>query len=98
MLAAIDSNASYEELLRLGELMGTAKSNTASQEDVAKSELKVVEAKEVDTLKELGLILANSAEKCRVCLEDYEPDEKVRLMKCKHAFHRYVRLRMADSR
>lgn len=68
--------------------MGTAKSNTATQEDVAKSDLKVVDGREVEVLTELGLVLANAADKCRVCLEDYEPEDKVRLLECKHAFHR----------
>lgn len=49
---------------------------------------------EVDTTEEealsliaRGVVLESTAQRCLICLEDWEDDDDVRVLSCRHAFH-----------
>lgn len=91
LLSGFDSAASYEQLLALAELMGGAhKPPTASQADIAASDLRIIRGDQVMTLTGEGEIHTNTSERCLVCLEDYEREDQVRVLKCRHAYHACV--------
>lgn len=87
-------NADYNDLIRLAELIGNVKRTTATQAEVDQSGLKIVSAQELPELLASDRVLSNTVERCLVCLEDYEdaPDAELRLLECRHAFHRYGRV------
>lgn len=85
-------NARYEDLIRLAEVIGSVKRTTATQEEIDQAELPVVSVQELPALEESGDVLSNTVERCLICLEGYEdaPETPLRLLKCRHAFHKCV--------
>jgi len=79
---------SFEALWELAELLGQVKPPVATQEDIANSGLEVIKMSEIAKYREEGKIASNTIEKCLVCLDDYEETEELRLMSCKHLFHK----------
>lgn len=55
---------SYEDMLRLAELIGNHKPPTVTADDIANSELQVIKAEEVRTYEEQGKIMSLTADKC----------------------------------
>jgi len=79
---------SFEALSELAELLGQVKPPTASKEDIERSGLQVIKATMVSQYEREGKITSNCAERCLICLDDYLPEDDVRLMSCRHAFHK----------
>ena len=81
-------------MLLLSSLLGPAKPLVASSEDVASAGglFQVCEDAEYLTAKSTqgnGRLQIGPAERCLVCLEEYQPQEELRqLNKCSHVFHR----------
>lgn len=79
---------SFEALLELADLLGQVKPSTVSKEDIDNSGLEVIKASLLPQYYKEDRITANCLDQCLVCLEDYQPEEEVRVMKCRHVFHR----------
>jgi hypothetical protein len=89
----------YEDMLLLSALLGPAKPPVASESDVAEApgrftitgnpgSLLAVPTEDTSNAGETSIALA-AAERCLVCLCDFEPGEEARkLIKCEHLFHR----------
>lgn len=103
-----DDVMSYDELLRLAEVLGNVKPPTVTAEEIKKSTLKIVKTAAIPGLLAQGEIRDITAERClgeltrrlnfaltltdlplrfTVCLEDYEEDEDIRILNCRHCFH-----------
>ncbi|THH28025.1 hypothetical protein EUX98_g6165 [Antrodiella citrinella] len=83
-----DSLDSYEALWELADLLGQVKPPVATRDDIEKSGLEIVKASEMKHHEEEGRIASNCMERCLICLDDYEPEQNVRVMTCRHAFHK----------
>ena len=59
-----------EEMALVSELMGPGKPPTASQDDIEKSGLTVIDSSEIPKLGEQGIILENCIERCLVSLSE----------------------------
>ncbi|KAK2465790.1 hypothetical protein APHAL10511_002334 [Amanita phalloides] len=79
---------SFEALSELAELLGQVKPPTATKEEIEKSGLQVFKASRVGEYEREGKISGNCVERCLICLDDYDVEDDVRLMACRHAFHR----------
>ncbi|KAF9468743.1 hypothetical protein BDZ94DRAFT_1294288 [Collybia nuda] len=79
---------SFEALLELAELLGQVKPPTVTKEDIDKSGLEIIKAAQVEQYEQDGKISSNCTERCLICLDDYHPEEDVRVMSCRHAFHK----------
>ncbi|WVQ77628.1 hypothetical protein IAR50_007316 [Cryptococcus sp. DSM 104548] len=78
---------SDEELRLVGEILGPVKAPTVGKGDIEKSGLRVVKGGDMEKEGEQGRVLESCAERCLVCLSDYEPDDNCRILACRHAFH-----------
>ncbi|CAE6474436.1 unnamed protein product [Rhizoctonia solani] len=77
-----------DELWMLNELLGQVKPPTVSREDIAKAGLRTVKGAQVKELAETKAVTENCTERCLICLDDYEDDDDLRIMNCKHMFHK----------
>ncbi|KAK0488052.1 hypothetical protein EDD18DRAFT_1191931 [Armillaria luteobubalina] len=78
---------SFEALLDLAELLGQVKPPTVSKEEIDKSGLEVIKSVSLAEYERGGKISSNCVDRCLICLDDYEPEDDVRVMACRHAFH-----------
>ncbi|KAJ9123300.1 hypothetical protein QFC22_001498 [Naganishia vaughanmartiniae] len=78
---------SHDDLWVLAEALGQVKPPVASRTDILNSGLVIIRGGQVRDEAARGSILANCGEQCLICLAEYE-DEEVRIMTCKHAFHK----------
>lgn len=78
---------SFEALLDLAELLGQVKPPTVSKEEIDKSGLEVIKSTSLAEYERGGKISSNCVDRCLICLDDYEPEDDVRVMTCRHAFH-----------
>ncbi|TBU27067.1 hypothetical protein BD311DRAFT_666225 [Dichomitus squalens] len=88
MVTGSDNLDSYEALWELAELLGQVKPPVATREDIDNSGLQIIKATELDQFEQQGKVASNCVERCLICLDDYSPEEDLRLMTCKHVFHR----------
>lgn len=79
---------SFEALLELAELLGQVKPPTVSKEDIEKSGLEVIKPSQVEQYEKENKIASNCTERCLICLDDYQPEDEIRLMTCRHGFHK----------
>ncbi|KAJ3544321.1 hypothetical protein NMY22_g2822 [Coprinellus aureogranulatus] len=82
-----ESFESFEALLELAEMLGHHKPPTVTKEEIEKSGLETIKPSQLAVYEEQGKIASNCTERCLICLDDYEPEDDVRVMKCRHAFH-----------
>ncbi|KAL1950125.1 hypothetical protein VTO73DRAFT_5248 [Trametes versicolor] len=87
MVTGPDNLDSYEALWELAELLGQVKPQVATREDIDKSDLQIVKYSELEQYEREGRVSSNCVERCLICLDDYQPEDDVRLMHCRHAFH-----------
>jgi hypothetical protein len=79
---------SFEALLELTELLGQVKPTTATRDDIEKSGLEILKASELKEYESAGKITPNCTDRCLICLDDYMDEDDVRLLSCRHAFHK----------
>ncbi|KAG9090713.1 hypothetical protein FRC07_012034, partial [Ceratobasidium sp. 392] len=77
-----------DELWMLNEFLGQVKPPTASREDIAKAGLRVIKGAQVGEYAKDGGVTENCTERCLICLDDYANEEDLRIMSCKHMFHK----------
>jgi len=93
---------SYETLLRISEMLGPAVRRNTNQDDL-NAQLRIIkytasrkrtakEAFDEDHALQLSDLVASTAEKCCICLLNYEEDDELRVMNCRHGFHRVYSL------
>ncbi|KAF8517391.1 hypothetical protein BU17DRAFT_49790 [Hysterangium stoloniferum] len=88
IVTGADDMNSFEALWDLAELIGQAKPPVATKDDIEKSGLAVIKASALPDYDKAGKIASNTVEKCVICLDEYEPEDDVRLLSCRHAFHK----------
>ncbi|EJD50591.1 hypothetical protein AURDEDRAFT_112196 [Auricularia subglabra TFB-10046 SS5] len=79
---------SFEALWQLADLLGQVKPPVASKEDIEKSGLEVFKADMLPKYADEGKVALNTVERCLVCLDDYADDDELRLLSCRHVFHK----------
>jgi len=79
---------SFEALLELADLLGQVKPPTASKEEIEKSGLEIIKAAQLSQHENDGKVSSNCLDRCLICLDDYQPEEDIRIMSCRHAFHK----------
>lgn len=78
---------SFEALWELAEFLGQVKPQTASKEDIERSGLEVIQASSLEEYEKTERVASNCTEQCLICLDDYAPEDNLRVLTCKHAFH-----------
>ncbi|KAH7915433.1 hypothetical protein BJ138DRAFT_1109648 [Hygrophoropsis aurantiaca] len=79
---------SFEALWDLAELLGQVKPPTASKEEIDRSGLEVIKPSSLQQYEQEKKISSNCVDKCLICLDDYMPEEDIRVLGCKHGFHK----------
>ncbi|KAN0130209.1 hypothetical protein V8E53_011966 [Lactarius tabidus] len=85
LVIGTDPLDSFEEL---AELLGQVKPPTASKEDIDNSGLEIIRSGVLAEYEKIGRIAPICVDRCLICLEDYDPEEDLRLLSCRHVFHR----------
>ncbi|KAH9055240.1 hypothetical protein EDB87DRAFT_1341414 [Lactarius vividus] len=85
LVVGTDPLDSFEEL---AELLGQVKPPTATKEDIDNSGLEVIRSGVLAEYEKIGRIAPMCVDRCLICLEDYDPEEDLRLLSCRHVFHR----------
>jgi hypothetical protein len=80
-LSSLSDNPSYEDLLMLGSILGQARAPTTTQAAVDEA-IPATQWSET-TQKEL-----KGTEQCLVCLDEFVLKQAIRILKCRHVFHR----------
>ncbi|KAI0689416.1 hypothetical protein C8T65DRAFT_746191 [Cerioporus squamosus] len=88
MVTGSDNLDSYEALWELAELLGQVKPPVATREDIDNSGLQIIKSRELEQYEREGKVASNCVERCLICLDDYDAEDDLRLMTCKHAFHK----------
>ncbi|CAG8648507.1 4868_t:CDS:2 [Funneliformis mosseae] len=79
-------NPTYEDMMLLSSLIGPARPATTTQSEI---DANLPVAKYDERIRGVrGHDLLGNAEKCQVCLCDYITNEDVRVLICRHGFHR----------
>ncbi|KAI0250444.1 hypothetical protein BJV78DRAFT_1283231 [Lactifluus subvellereus] len=85
LVIGTDPLDSFEEL---AELLGHVKPQTATREDIDNSGLEVIRPGVLVEYEKSGRIAPMCVDRCLICLEDYNPEEDLRLLTCRHVFHK----------
>ncbi|KAF8583360.1 hypothetical protein K439DRAFT_1661343 [Ramaria rubella] len=88
IVTGADDMNSFEALWELADLLGQVKPPVASKEDIENSGLEILKASTLPDYEKSGKVAYNTVERCLICLDDYEPDDDLRLLSCRHAFHK----------
>ncbi|KAG6377213.1 hypothetical protein JVT61DRAFT_1267 [Boletus reticuloceps] len=78
---------SFEALWELAELLGQVKPPTVSKEEIEKSGLEIIKASMLEVYEKQGRIASNCIDRCLICLDEYNPEDDMRVLTCKHTFH-----------
>lgn len=87
IVTGTDGMDSYDALWELAALIGQAKPPTATPEDIEKSGLQIIKSTDIPQYAAEEKVASNCIDRCMICLDNYEPEEDLRLMSCKHFFH-----------
>ncbi|KAF9236459.1 hypothetical protein BU15DRAFT_35415, partial [Melanogaster broomeanus] len=71
----------------LAELLGQVKPPTVSKEEIDKSGLELIKASMLEEYEKQGRVASNCVDRCLICLDDYTPEDNLRVLTCKHTFH-----------
>ncbi|KAJ2925561.1 hypothetical protein H1R20_g11535, partial [Candolleomyces eurysporus] len=82
-----ESFESFEALLELAEMLGNVKPPTVTKEDIDKSGLETIKPALLSSYEKQGRVASSCTERCLICLDDYDAEDDVRVMSCRHAFH-----------
>ena len=103
LVIGTDPLDSFEEL---AELLGQAKPQTASKEEIDNSGLEVIRMSALAEYEKIGRVapmcvdrvtctsqfflcsLTHRFFQCLICLEEYHQEEDLRLLSCRHVFHK----------
>ncbi|KAI9507239.1 hypothetical protein F5148DRAFT_981682 [Russula earlei] len=85
LVVGTDPLDSFEEL---AELLGQAKPQTASKEDIDNSGLEVIRMSALAEYEKAGRVAPMCVDRCLICLEEYNLEEDLRLLSCRHVFHK----------
>lgn len=88
MVTGSDNLDSFEALLELAELLGQVKPPTVTREEIEKSGLEVIKPSDLERWEKEGKVASNCVDRCLICLDDYFPEDDLRVMSCKHTFHK----------
>ncbi|TFK38964.1 hypothetical protein BDQ12DRAFT_682787 [Crucibulum laeve] len=83
-----NSFESFEALLELAEILGQVKAPTVSKEEIEKSGLEIIKPAQLEQHEKSGKIASNCVDRCLICLDDYDPEDDIRVMTCRHGFHK----------
>ncbi|KIK90711.1 hypothetical protein PAXRUDRAFT_831471 [Paxillus rubicundulus Ve08.2h10] len=78
---------SFEALWELAELLGQVKPPTVSKDDIEKSGLEIIKASMLEEYEKQGRVANNCIDRCLICLDDYDPEDELRVLSCRHTFH-----------
>jgi len=78
---------SYEALWELAALLGQVKPPVATPEEIEKSGLHTIKPADIEQWNAEGRVASNCIDRCLICLDDYDPEDDLRVMSCKHFFH-----------
>jgi len=87
IVTGTDGMDSYDALWELAALIGQVKPPTATPEDIEKSGLQIIKSTQIPQYAAEGKVASSCIDRCLICLDDYEPEEDLRVMSCKHFFH-----------
>lgn len=88
IVTGTDGMDSYEALWELAALLGQVKPPVATPEDIENSGLQIIKPSEIEQYAGDGQVASNCIDRCLICLDDYEPEDDLRVMSCKHFFHK----------
>ncbi|KIY47721.1 hypothetical protein FISHEDRAFT_74387 [Fistulina hepatica ATCC 64428] len=83
-----NNSESFEQLIALADLLGQVKPPTVTRDEIERSGLQIIRASQLNELVQTGRLKSSCAERCLVCLDEYEPDDELRIMNCQHGFHK----------
>jgi hypothetical protein len=88
IVTGTDGMDSYEALWELAALLGQVKPPVASPEEIENSGLQIIKPSDIGRWSEEGKVASNCIDRCLICLDDYDPEDDLRVMSCKHFFHK----------
>jgi hypothetical protein len=91
----------YENLLQLAELLGPARPRNARMEDVSAQlptflyknhQIEPIAKEEKTDIPSILIedLLSGTSDKCSICLNEYSDEDELRVLKCKHGFHKVM--------
>ncbi|EAU80868.2 hypothetical protein CC1G_03044 [Coprinopsis cinerea okayama7 len=84
----LENFESFEALLELAEMLGHARAPTVTKEDIEKAGLEIIKPWQLSQYEDEGRVAYNCIERCLICLDDYDHEDDIRIMNCRHAFHK----------
>ncbi|KAL5519996.1 hypothetical protein ACEPAG_1656 [Sanghuangporus baumii] len=88
LLSSPDETDSFEALWELADLLGQVKPPVVTEEEIERSGLELFKAAVLKDYVNSGRVASNCLDRCLICLDDYNLDDELRLLSCKHAFHK----------
>jgi len=88
MITGADNLDSFEALWELADLLGQVKPQTVTKEEIDKSGLEIISPETLNQYEQERKVSSNCLDRCLICLDDYNPQDQLRLLSCKHAFHK----------
>ncbi|OCB84062.1 hypothetical protein A7U60_g8733 [Sanghuangporus baumii] len=88
LLSSPDETDSFEALWELADFLGQVKPPVVTEEEIERSGLELFKAAALKYYASSRRVASNCLDRCLICLDDYNPDDELRLLSCKHAFHK----------
>ncbi|KAF7972017.1 hypothetical protein HWV62_19223 [Athelia sp. TMB] len=88
LITGADTLDSFEALWELADLLGQVKPQTVTKEAIDKSNLEIISPGTLEQYEREGKVASNCLDRCLICLDDYDAQDELRLLSCRHAFHK----------